>query len=62
MTAKTNIKKPLLTPVHRMKRLKFAKDHINWTVEQWRQVMWSDETKINLIGLDGPIGIGMIKN
>ena len=29
MTAKTKIKKSLLTHVYRMKRLKFAKDHIN---------------------------------
>ena len=55
MTAKTKIRKPLLTPVHRLKRLEFAKDHINWSAEQWQQVIWSDETKINRIGSDGRV-------
>ena len=32
--------------------LKFAKYHENWTVEDWKRVLWSDETKINRIGSD----------
>ncbi|CEG66586.1 hypothetical protein RMATCC62417_03133 [Rhizopus microsporus] len=27
--------------------------HRNWTVDQWRQVIFSDETKINIWGSDG---------
>ena len=27
--------------------------HENWTVEDWKRVLWSDETKINRIGSDG---------
>ena len=25
----------------------------NWTVEDWKRVLWSDETKINRVGSDG---------
>jgi transposase len=46
-------KKPLLKKAHRQERLKFARYHENWTVEDWKRVLWSDETKINRIGSDG---------
>lgn len=26
---------------------------IHWTVEDWKRVVWSDETKINRVGSDG---------
>lgn len=26
---------------------------MNWTVEDWKRVIWSDETKINFVGSDG---------
>uniref|UniRef100_A0A915EI29 Tc1-like transposase DDE domain-containing protein n=1 Tax=Ditylenchus dipsaci TaxID=166011 RepID=A0A915EI29_9BILA len=31
----------------------FAKEHENWTVDQWKSVLWSDESKFNMIGSDG---------
>jgi len=38
-------------------RIQFAKDHIAWSgpegIKKWRNVLWSDETKINLMGSDG---------
>ena len=37
---------------HVQKRLKFAKDHINWEKE-WESVVFSDEKKFNLDGADG---------
>lgn len=40
---------------HRADRLKFAKEHVNWSVDQWRAVIFSDETKINLLNSDGKI-------
>ncbi len=51
--AVTKKKKPLLTTVHRKKCLAFALKHKEWTVEDWKRVIWSDETKINRIGSDG---------
>jgi hypothetical protein len=46
-------KKPLLSAVHKRRRLAFALKHQNWTVEDWKKVIWSDESKINRIGSDG---------
>ncbi|KFM62309.1 Transposable element Tcb1 transposase, partial [Stegodyphus mimosarum] len=46
-------KKPYLNFQQRKKRLQWAKEHINWTDDQWSQVIWSDETKISLFGSDG---------
>ena len=51
--AKKKIKKPLLTPKHRKQRLEFAKKYENWTFAEWSKVIWTDESKINLIGSDG---------
>ena len=31
----------------------FALAHQYWTVEDWKRVVWSDETKINRLGSDG---------
>src|SRR5258707_5916354 len=39
--------------LHRLDCLKFARYHKNWTVEDWKRILWSDETKINRIGSDG---------
>lgn len=35
------------------KRLNFAKEHINWTIDDWKKVLWSDESKFNMIASDG---------
>ena len=46
-------KRLLLFPKHRKARLDFAYAHKDWTVEDWKKVIWSDETKINHLGSDG---------
>lgn len=46
-------KKPYLSKRHRRDRLAFALKYQNWTVEDWKRVIWSDETKINRFGSDG---------
>ncbi|KAG6329040.1 hypothetical protein ID866_10049 [Astraeus odoratus] len=51
--AVTKKKKPLLKAVYKKKHLAFALKHENWTVEDWKRVVLSDETKINRIGSDG---------
>jgi Transposase len=43
----TKKKVPMLKKTHRQKRLEFAHYHENWTVEDSKRVLWSDETKIN---------------
>jgi hypothetical protein len=46
-------KKPLLAKRHVLARLNFAHKYKNWTVDDWRRVISSDETKINLFNSDG---------
>jgi len=46
---------PMLKGTHRQQRLKFAQYHENWTLEDWKRVLWTDETKINRIGSDGKV-------
>jgi len=46
-------KRPFLSARHRKASLAFAEKHQNWTVEDWKRVIWSDETKVNRFGSDG---------
>ena len=45
----------MLKLTHHQRQHKFARYHENWTVEDWKRVLWSDETKINCIGSDGKV-------
>src|SRR5882762_7509897 len=49
----TKKKVPMLKGTHHQRHLKFAQYHERWTVEDWKRVLWTDETKINRIGSDG---------
>lgn len=39
-------RKPLLTEKHKQHRLEFAKEHVNWSQDQWKRVLWTDEASI----------------
>ena len=39
------VRVPMLTPVHRRKRQQWAREHQNWTTEQWKKVAWCDESR-----------------
>ena len=43
-------KKPLLRPINKKKRLAWAKKHRNWTSEEWKSVLWTDESKFEIFG------------
>jgi transposase len=53
MKAVVKRKKPMLLSRHKRQRLNFALKYKHWTVEDWKRVVWSDETKINRVGSDG---------
>jgi transposase len=53
MKAVVKKKRPLLSKKHRKERMDFALAHQDWTLEDWKKVVWSDETKINRLGSDG---------
>ena len=46
-------KKPLRSKINVSKRLAFARTHKDDPINFWKNVLWSDETKINRIGPDG---------
>lgn len=48
---------PKLTPNHMKRRLLWAKEKVNWTPEQWANVIWSDESKFNVQGSDGRVRV-----
>lgn len=53
MKAVVKKKRPRLLPRHKKARREFAERHQEWTLEDWKRVIWSDETKINRLGSDG---------
>jgi hypothetical protein len=44
-------KHPKLSPRHRKARLDFTERHQEWTIEDWKKVIWSDKIKINCFGV-----------
>lgn len=38
-------KKPFLREINRLARLLWAREHKDWTIDQWKEVIWSDESK-----------------
>lgn len=44
--ARTPRRRPLLIDRHKEARLKWAMDHREWTMEDWKKVVWSDETMV----------------
>lgn len=53
LNARTPARKPFISKKNRQARLQFALEHANWTYKQWKNVLWSDESKYNLFGSDG---------
>ena len=43
-------KKPLLKDTNKNKRLAWAKKHEQGTLDQWKSVLWSDESKLEIFG------------
>src|SRR5204863_3390382 len=38
--------KPYISETNQQKSLEWAHEHLNWTTEQWAEILWSDETWI----------------
>jgi hypothetical protein len=53
MKAVVKRKRPFLKPRHRRERLQWAERCKEFTLEDWKRVIWSDEVKINRLGSDG---------
>ena len=48
---------PLLTERHRLQRLTWARDHLGWTLDDWKTVAWSDESRSQLIRVDSSVRV-----
>ncbi len=48
---------PLLSAKNRKRRLQFTQAHQNWTIEDWKNVAWSDESQFLLQHSDGRVRI-----
>ncbi|KAE8600677.1 hypothetical protein XENTR_v10013352 [Xenopus tropicalis] len=55
-------KVPLLKKAHVQAHLKFANEHLNDSVSDWEKVLWSDETKIELFGINSTRCVWRKKN
>ena len=53
LSACEKIPKPCLSQKNVRETLRFARIHKEWTIEDWKRVVFSDETKINLFNSDG---------
>ena len=43
-------RKPFLRKINKIKRMKWAQQHKNWTVDDFKKVLWTDESKFELFG------------
>ena len=50
LSGRVAAKKPLLRAQNIQKRLAWARAHVNWTAQQWKAVLWTDESKFELFG------------
>lgn len=46
-------KKPLISARNRAARLAFCRYHLNWTVDDWKKILFSDETRYTIFNSDG---------
>ena len=51
-------RKPLLRPLNKRKRLTWAREHENWSIDQWKEVLWTDESKFEIFGSRRRVFVG----
>ncbi|KAK7099853.1 hypothetical protein V1264_022900 [Littorina saxatilis] len=56
-TSKTAVPLPVLTQRHRMARQQWAQDHINWNWRQWRNILFTDESRFCISHVDGRVRV-----
>ena len=57
LRGRVSTSKPLVSEGNLMKRLHFAKDNKDWTVDQWKHVLWSDESRYPFYQDDGRVRV-----
>lgn len=49
--------KPHISPTNKARRLAWCKAHQNWTLDQWKHVLWSDESRYTCFQSDGRVWV-----
>lgn len=47
---RVSVRKPMISKPNKKKRLDFAKKHVDKPISFWKNVIWSDESKFELVG------------
>lgn len=55
-------KKPLLRKRNSKARMKFAKDHLHWTRDDWAKVLWTDESKFQIFNTNRRVYVRRFKH
>jgi transposase len=50
-------KVPLISRRNRIARVAWVRERLNWTMEQWKQILWSDESRFTLFQADGRVNV-----
>ena len=53
--SRTALRKPLVSKHNRKIRLNQAREKRSWTIDNWKNVVWSDESRFTLYQNDGKI-------
>uniref|UniRef100_A0A669CES0 Transposase Tc1-like domain-containing protein n=1 Tax=Oreochromis niloticus TaxID=8128 RepID=A0A669CES0_ORENI len=48
LSGRSPCKVPLLKKKDMLKTIQFVKEHIDWPKKKWRNILWTDESKIQL--------------
>lgn len=51
------MKVPKMTAAHRANRMRFARAHVNWSMQRWRRILFTDESRFALEGCDGRVRV-----
>ncbi|CAJ0836974.1 9468_t:CDS:1, partial [Entrophospora sp. SA101] len=47
------LRKPFVSEVNQKKRFSWCRERKNWNINDWNNIIWSDESKFNLYYSDG---------
>ncbi len=53
---------PIRSDKNSTRRIQFTQDHQNWTIQDWKNVAWSDESRLLLRHSDGSVRIWRKEN
>ncbi|GIY13323.1 transposable element Tcb1 transposase [Caerostris darwini] len=56
-TERSAAHRPLITKTSKKACLRWAKDHRTWTLDDWKRILWSDESRFTLFRSDGRVWV-----